>query len=97
MEVRLALEKELIIYRMVQELVQNIIKHARADIATICISYRDQEINIVVTDNGSGCDIEMQTKGIGWTNVKDKLLYLSGSYSIVNNKGTTVSLFIPLK
>jgi two-component system NarL family sensor kinase len=37
-ETRLALEKELIIYRMVQELVQNIIKHAQADCATICIS-----------------------------------------------------------
>jgi signal transduction histidine kinase len=96
-EIRLALEKELIIYRMVQELVQNIIKHAQADIATISISYRVQEINITVTDNGNGCDIDMQTKGIGWTNVKDKLLYLSGSYSIVNDRGTAVSLFIPLK
>lgn len=96
-ETRLALEKELIIYRMVQELVQNIIKHARADMATIGITYHTQEINIVVTDNGSGCDIDMQTIGIGWTNVKDKLLYLSGSYSIVNNPGTSVRLYIPLK
>jgi signal transduction histidine kinase len=96
-EIKLALEKELIIYRMVQELVQNIIKHAHADTATITISYEGQEINIIVTDNGNGCDIENQAKGIGWTNVKDKLLYLSGSYSIVNNKGTTVNLYIPLK
>lgn len=89
-------EKEMVVYRILQELVQNIMKHARANRATIIIDYRKHELGITVKDNGRGFGELSDDKGMGWANIRDRLLYLQGTYTTDNKEGARVDIRIPL-
>lgn len=95
-ELSLPAEKEMIVYRILQELVQNIVKHARANMATIILDYRINELGITVKDNGRGFDKLSNDKGMGWANIRDRLLYLQGTYHTDNQEGARVDIRIPL-
>lgn len=56
-ERRLAGEVELVLYRIAQEALNNVIRHAKADNATLHITYEDQEVQLEVSDNGVGFQI----------------------------------------
>lgn len=95
-ECHLAAEKGMIIYRILQELVQNIMKHAHANTASIIMDYGKEELNIRVHDNGIGFDTKTLDQGIGWSNIQDRLLYLQGSCTRYNEAGTTILIRFPI-
>ena len=92
--------KASIIYRLVQELVNNILKHAKATNALVQIIRKENTISITVEDNGIGFDtnILQHNNGIGYNNMQNRVAYLSGSMDIQASEGngTSVNIEIPL-
>jgi two-component system sensor histidine kinase DegS len=97
---RLENSLEIAIFRIIQELVTNIIKHARASEATISITQHEDSLNIIVEDNGTGFNFkEIQTKeGMGLSGIERRVEHLQGSMEIDSTpgKGTSVLIDIPL-
>lgn len=88
-------EQETTIYRIVQELVTNIVKHANASEALVQINNHDQHMSITVEDNGIGFDISSHHNGIGLKNIYSRVAFLKGTVQIDSNKkGTTVTVEI---
>ena len=91
-------ETELSIYRMVNELINNVVKHSCATQATVQLVEAADAITITVEDNGIGFDSDDASTGIGLNNVYSRIQYLNGRCTIDSNKnGTTITLEIPLK
>lgn len=97
---RLPEEIEFTLYRIVQELVSNIVRHADAGKAWVRIKCRMYEISMLVIDNGKGFDeskISAQHKGIGLQNIKNRLSLLEGNYCMKSGpEGTIVAASFPL-
>jgi two-component system CheB/CheR fusion protein len=91
---------EFALYRIIQELINNILKHSHATEATIEISLTRMYLNVTVTDNGKGFNqkevIEMKN-GIGLVNIKNRIELLDGELKIRSSsgKGTAVSIRLP--
>lgn len=100
MDGRLNGEQELQIYRIVQELISNILKHAKATEAVVQLNRTNGEINLIVEDNGIGFDVEAarQKQGIGLRNLEARAAKLNAKLHFDSGKGagTTVSVDIPL-
>jgi signal transduction histidine kinase len=88
-------QTELIIYRIIMELTNNIIKHSNSTEATIQLVYHEKQLMIMAEDNGQGI-ILSDNDGIGLRNVGTRVSFLKGSMNIdTGNKGTTVVIHIP--
>lgn len=87
------------IYRIVQELVNNIIKHASAQSALVQLSRENNTINITVEDDGKGFnkDLLTQARGIGWSNILNRVDFLKGKTDIVSEPGKGTSVNIELQ
>ncbi|MEZ4826695.1 MAG: tetratricopeptide repeat protein [Bacteroidia bacterium] len=83
----------LTVYRIVQELLANTIRHANADSAIIQLIFRDKKLLLIAEDNGIGFDTRQLEKsvGMGWKNIISRISYLGGKWEIFSeiNKGTT--------
>lgn len=84
------------IYRIVQELVSNILKHAQATEAVIELRYTKDLLELTVEDNGRGYDTAKQAAGIGLDNVQTRVSYLGGDISITSGDGTGTSVYIQI-
>lgn len=91
---------EITIFRIVQELITNVIKHASATEATVYLTHHGDKINIMVEDNGVGFDISnIKAKdGMGLYSIQKRIENLGGQVSIdaIKSKGTTIILDIPI-
>ncbi|MBU2996061.1 hypothetical protein KO500_06430 [Cellulophaga baltica] len=85
------------LYRIVQESIQNCIKHAKADTIFINFDLRHNKIIVSIEDNGIGFDTKKNRKGIGFRNIKSRLKKLDGSFIVEStaSKGTTLTIKIP--
>tara|TARA_R110002051_G_scaffold160901_4_gene232534 strand:- start:46557 stop:48425 length:1869 start_codon:yes stop_codon:yes gene_type:complete len=100
LEQRLGNELEITIFRIVQELVTNIVKHAKATEATISLTQHEGELNILIEDNGKGFKVgTLQNKnGMGLGSIERRVEHLEGSMSVDSTpgKGTHIIIDIPL-
>ncbi len=102
LENRLENSLELTIFRIIQELVTNILKHADATEATIHLTNHKESLNIMVEDNGTGFNpsqITTKNKGMGISSIDKRVAYLEGTMAIESdevNKGTTIIIDIPI-
>ncbi len=91
---------EIQLYRITQELLTNILRHAHARNVSIQLIKNKAEINMMVTDDGKGFDTkDLQMKrGIGLKNIDKRVHGLSGNWNIDSGKGsgTTVIITIPI-
>lgn len=89
----------IVLYRIIQELTNNSIKHASATNIFIQISKEKRGYNITVEDNGKGFDVKSMPgkKGTGLQNVQSRIEYLKGIFTIESEplKGTSVNIEIP--
>ncbi|MEP7230896.1 MAG: sensor histidine kinase [Ginsengibacter sp.] len=95
MEERIDKSIEIIIYRIVQELLNNIIKHAAATDAFVQLIREGARLNVVVEDNGKGFETNLtDNKGAGLENVRSRVDYLKGQLDIHSEigKGTLVNI-----
>jgi len=90
---------ELVLFRIVQEALNNIIKHAAATQITISLNFTTDELILQVTDNGCGIRKGMATEaGIGLGNMQKRAAMLHGSCMVKSEEGdgTTIQIQIPL-
>jgi signal transduction histidine kinase len=88
------------LYRIIQELLQNVLKHSNASELIIQLFCRDDVFVLMVEDNGIGFDVDnKKVVGIGLENVKYRTVSMQGQLSIdsFKGKGTTITVEIPLK
>ncbi len=86
------------IYRIVQELINNTMKHAAAKTAIVQVSKEGSGINITVEDDGKGFNpaILQGTKGMGWSNIQSRIEYLKGKLDVQSEPGKGTSVHIEL-
>lgn len=90
----------IILYRILQEALTNIAKHANADRVWVEINLEDDRINLTVQDNGRGLsDPNSPVNGIGIIGMKERVALVGGEISIRSGKngGTILSVSLPLK
>ncbi len=87
------------IYRIVQELITNTIKHAAAKTAIVQVTKADSQLAVTVEDDGKGFDtvILKQSKGIGWTNIQHRVDFLKGTLDVKSQAGKGTSVHIELE
>ncbi|MBE7172594.1 MAG: hypothetical protein INR73_18590 [Williamsia sp.] len=100
-EVRIDPAKEIIVYRIIQEAINNIIKHAKASQISIVMNYSPQELEVRIADNGKGFTrkdkVTIHESGTGLQNMMNRAQLIRGSLHIESDpaQGTTVLLIIP--
>lgn len=93
-------QRKLILFRIIQEGLQNIIKHAQATEARILLRYLPEHLEVLMKDNGKGFDFSETVKdndGLGLSNMQTRAR-LTGGHCLIEsilNKGTTLKLTIP--
>ncbi|GAB4324996.1 MAG: ATP-binding protein [Bacteroidales bacterium] len=95
---RLTGSREVSIYRIIQELVNNAIKHANATELLIQMFHSDNKMNITVEDNGRGFDIDkISSNGSGIANIRSRVELMGGSLAIESERGygSTFNIIIP--
>jgi two-component system NarL family sensor kinase len=96
-EVNINSQKQIIIYRLIQECLSNIIKHARCSNVRIVLDFRPSEVTVTVQDNGRGFDVTVASSGLGISNMRNRARLIGGDLSIESIKGvgTKMSLTLP--
>lgn len=94
-------QKELVIFRIIQEVLNNCIKHAEATAISLLLHYQSNQVEIELSDDGMGFSRRptggQGGKGTGLMNIVKRAAYIDGSCQInsIPGKGTTVLLKIP--
>ncbi|WP_299765412.1 ATP-binding protein [uncultured Dokdonia sp.] len=100
LENRIANELEITIFRIIQELITNIIKHAQATEANISLTQHDNELNIMVEDDGKGFKVGIlkEKDGMGLGSIERRVEHLEGTMEVDSaiGRGTSISIDIPL-
>lgn len=100
LEERLDNALEITIFRIIQELITNTIKHADASEIHISLTNHDSLLNIIVEDNGKGFDAKVLPKkdGMGLATIEKRIEHLEGTFEIDStiNKGTNILINIPI-
>ena len=94
LETRLPQPLEVELYRLVQELLNNVLKHARAQQVLVQLMRHDAELHLVVEDDGQGFDTAAAGTGVGLRSVQARARYLGGTLEVQSQpgQGTSVSL-----
>ncbi|HEX3934617.1 MAG TPA: tetratricopeptide repeat protein [Puia sp.] len=87
------------IYRIIQELVNNSIRHSAASDALVQLVRKDGTLSITVEDNGRGFDSRILAKnaGMGYLNLENRVAYLNGAIDIRTSPGNGTSVHIEIK
>ncbi len=85
------------IYRVIQELLNNVSKHANTKTVFLNLTRHDDFLNIIIEDNGCGFD-KVKTNGIGLRNIAERLSSIEAVFNIESmiGKGTTITIDIPI-
>lgn len=85
------------VYRIIQEALQNIIKHAKAKNVILDVSFNKKELIISLKDDGIGFNTEKKKKGIGIKNITARVKKLGGNLEFISkeNQGTTLVIITP--
>jgi two-component system sensor histidine kinase DegS len=101
MEARLEPYIEVMIFRSIQELLGNAIRHSQASQVKIQLEARDGEVKVSVDDNGKGFNVESlgETSGMGLKVIRDRVDMIGGEMDIdsVPGQGTRVTFSMPAK
>jgi signal transduction histidine kinase len=84
---------KIVIYRISQEALNNIVKHSKADQVTLSLRKTGDPIELAIRDNGQGFDLEEALskggyeRGLGLSSMRERVELTGGSFSIESNKG----------
>lgn len=86
------------VFKIIQELLTNTIKHAKASEIEIQLNYIENILNLLFEDNGIGFETRNITKGIGFINMENRINKLNGSFVIDSKlkRGTIFNIEIPI-
>ena len=93
-------QKQLVLFRVIQECFQNIIKHANATLVEVNFAYHPQHFEITITDNGVGFEYHpgsTAAEGLGLMNIFNRVHLVGGEANLNTaiGEGTTVSIIVP--
>lgn len=92
--------ENLVIFRIIQEILSNSIKHSKATKLSIDINRDSENYRVTISDNGIGFNIVhlKNSSGIGWKIIESRLSVLSGTFRVkTENPGTSITLFLPVR
>ena len=91
-------KKKIHIYRIIQEALHNIYKHANASKVTISFKLKNNVICLIISDDGSGFDVNKAKSGIGLKNMNSRIKEINGTINITSEKdvGTKVTIEAPI-
>jgi two-component system, NarL family, sensor kinase len=96
LEKRLDTASEIVVYRIVQELLNNVVKHANASEVLVQLMRHEKNLNITIEDNGRGFivgEVDSQ-RSVGLNNVRSRVDYLKGQLDIKSAPGAGTSIHI---
>jgi signal transduction histidine kinase len=94
-------QKELVIFRIMQEVLNNCIKHAQATAIRVVLNYDAEQVDIIISDNGKGFSQQTTSatagKGTGLMNIVKRAAFINGTCQVnsMPGMGTTVIMKIP--
>jgi len=93
-------QKEMVLYRIVQEALHNSIKHAKASNLQVELDYQPEQFILTITDDGTGFDttaLPGSQTGIGLKSMQNRAALIGGTFSLHSSKnnGTSISIVIP--
>jgi signal transduction histidine kinase len=92
-------KKNLLIFRLLQEAFNNIIKHAQADTVTVLLEHTNGQLRLLIEDNGKGFDMHIQDQhtGLGMQSMRNRTSLLQGTMSVNSHagSGTCIAFLIP--
>lgn len=92
-------QQDLVVFRIVQELLNNIVKHAEATDIDVAVVYDTDKLVVIVKDNGKGFNTinDTATKGLGLANMRNRMKIINGHININSapGSGTTVMIELP--
>lgn len=96
---RINRQQQIALYRIVQEQINNIIKHAEAHTIQLVMEEKEDHIHMEIVDDGKGFDISAKRAGIGLANMQSRAELLNGYLSIESaiGKGSTLKVDLPLE
>jgi signal transduction histidine kinase len=92
-------DQQLTLYRIIQELLNNIVKHAEARNVFLQFSHYEDEISLVVEDDGKGFDVKSRTAdgGIGLGSLQSRVNLLKGFLDIASTPGVGTTVTVNFK
>ena len=96
-------ENDMSIYRMVQELVNNILKHAHAKELLITSKFKEDYLDLTIAHDGIGLsqqqfeELRYSKEGLGLKNIQNRVILLKGNIEFSNTNGNNVIIHIPVK
>jgi|TARA_B110000211_G_scaffold148095_1_gene168709 hypothetical protein len=87
-------EHEILIFRMYQEFLSNVMKHSKAKNLSVTLNFNANDLEIIAEDNGLGFDTSQKTESSGLQTIKGRAALLSAKYSLTSviNNGTKLVL-----
>jgi signal transduction histidine kinase len=85
---------QLMLYRIFQELIQNVVKHSGATYAAIQMVQHNRTLSIFIEDNGTGFSPDQATEGVGLENLRYRVQSLYGDLSITSEKGKHTTVYM---
>jgi signal transduction histidine kinase len=91
-------QDEIILFRMIQEFFSNTIKHAQATQLSVSLHFTEQQLEILVQDNGKGFELEKAVKGSGLLNMQSRAKMIQTQFELISDaKGTQIKMTYPNK
>jgi ligand-binding sensor domain-containing protein/signal transduction histidine kinase len=98
-EQRLPLETEQALYRITQESLANVARHSHASQVSIALSYNDETVEMLISDNGSGFNLDQKPAGVGLRTMQERAIMIGGSLKIESTPGdgTRIRVCAPIQ
>lgn len=93
-ETLLSSPKQLMTYRIIQEQLNNVLKHSHADHVSIQLSQSGGVVHLVINDNGVGFDSQQLKQGLGLNNIRSRLEIVHGNMQIESQPGGGCTLMV---
>ncbi|HVN14775.1 MAG TPA: two-component regulator propeller domain-containing protein, partial [Anaerolineales bacterium] len=96
---RLKLDTEQAIYRIIQEALANVARHSQASRVEISIIYHADSLDVTITDNGRGFDVNQKVRGMGLRSIRERVGSIRGSVQVQSapGHGTSILIQVPIK
>ena len=100
----ISVPRKVVIYRMTQEAMNNIAKHSQANLVRLSLAKKENDIELVIRDNGAGFDLEevlspeRSKRGLGLASMRERIELSGGTFALDSTvgKGTTIRASWPL-
>ncbi len=98
-ESKMALDREQTIYRIVQEALANVARHSKATHASVHLCYHEDEVEVLIEDNGCGFELDQKPSGMGLRSMRERIESKNGQLFIesASGEGTRLRVILLMK